>query len=95
MLKFIKSGFTILVLGALLSACSQAAHPVCKDESSTTAYAVKWVEELGAAKKAGKFTTAQFIDIQGKSFEKVGLLQASDWSGYCIFLDGVRKDKGF
>ena len=84
-----------MVLGTLLSACAQSAHPVCKDESSTTAYAVKWTEELGAAKKAGKFTTAQLIDIQGKSFEKVGMLQASDWSGYCAFLDGVRKDEGF
>ncbi len=94
-MKTINSVASVLTIGLALSSCSQAAHPVCKDESSTTAYAVKWVEELGAAKKAGKFTTAQFIDIQGKSFEKGGMLQASDWSGYCTFLDGVRKDRGF
>jgi hypothetical protein len=81
---------------ATLTACtSEASHPICTDQTSTTAYGVKWQDDLTAAHKAGKVTLERATALQGEILSKFGILKDKNWSGWCTFLDSVREEGGF
>lgn len=89
-------GAALLLVAAIAAGCrAEAAHPECKDEASTAAYGVKWQEDLAAARKAGKLNVQQVAALQGRTYEKFGLLKNQDYAGWCSFIDDVRKDGGF
>lgn len=81
----------------LLAGCSTGGgqHAVCVNAQSTQDYGLKWQEDIAAAKLAGKLTTEQVVQAQGKSYENLGLLKNEDWSGFCNLLDQIRTDVGF
>lgn len=86
----------LLIAMSIVAGCSaEAAHPDCKDEASTTAYSVKWQDDLAAARKAGKLSMDRVTELQGRTYEKFGLLKDQNYAAWCVFIDGVRKDGGF
>ena len=77
------------------SAAGGAGHPSCRDAQSTTAYGVKWQDDLAVARHSGTLTVDQVVDAHGKIFSKLSLLKQEKYAEYCDYLDEVRKETGF